>query len=255
MQPDCFRLISDYASWISSHSVAVASNGGCKISTPFLDRHADQIQIYVDPLPSGSLLVSDDGWALRDLETSGFRLEGERRNEALAAILRRFGVELREDELTAEADPETFPQKKHDLVQAMLAVSDLHVMAQAAVAATFFDDVAVFLENNDVRFTPELKLTGRSGLAQSFDFAIPRSHAQPERVLRVISTPSRANFVELMFAWEDVRESRAPGARAFAVINDQERAPSADHLTALNAYGVENILWTEREKHLRVLQS
>ena len=104
----------------------------CVITSPFLDRHHDYLQIYVQRNDSG-LLLSDDGYVLRDLRISGLDLNTERRQEALDQIIRPFGVRLTGDELQVVATERDFAQKKHDLIQAMLAVGDLIHLAQATV--------------------------------------------------------------------------------------------------------------------------
>ncbi|MCH7567122.1 MAG: DUF1828 domain-containing protein, partial [Nitrospirae bacterium] len=45
-------------------------DGSCQISTPFLDRHNDAIEIFVEK-KDGSLRLTDDGYTIRDLRASG----------------------------------------------------------------------------------------------------------------------------------------------------------------------------------------
>ncbi|MDO8531994.1 MAG: DUF1829 domain-containing protein [Dehalococcoidia bacterium] len=245
---ECNELVTRYTEWLRSGVSAQATASGCCITTPFVDRHRDFLQIYVERSPSGKVTLSDDGYMMRDLKISGFELEGERREDAVTTILRSFGVELRGDELAVEATPQNFAQKKHNLIQAMLAVGDLVSLAQPTIAALFIDDVTRYLEANQVRAAPKLKIVGESGLDQSFDFVIPRSNGTPERLLKAVATPNRANIVELMFAWRDVRSTRLEGTVAFAIINDQERKMNPELTGALNSYEITSVLWSERER-------
>jgi len=45
--------------------------------------------------------------------------------------------------------PQDFAQKKHSLLQAMLAVNDMFVMGEEHVLSLFREDVAVFVELAD----------------------------------------------------------------------------------------------------------
>ena len=89
-----------------------------------------------------------------------------------------------------EASRETFAHKKHNLVQAMLAVNDLFYVASATVANLFWEDVSDWLTLRDVRFTPRVKFTGKSGYDHLFDFVVPASRRAPERIVQAINRPS-----------------------------------------------------------------
>lgn len=64
-------------------------------------------------------------------------------------------------------------------------------LAEPVVTSLFLEDVAERLTESDVRFTPDVKFTGKSGYDYRFDFVIPRSSAQPERVLRAANHPTK----------------------------------------------------------------
>ncbi|MBI4288519.1 MAG: DUF1828 domain-containing protein [Chloroflexi bacterium] len=251
---ECERLAQDYADWVRQRIKVQNIGDVCVLTTPFLDKHRDLLQIYVERTDSG-LLLSDDGYILRDLQMSGLELDTERRKELLHHILLSFGVTIKGEELQAVASEKTFAQKKHDFVQAMLAISSLVHLARPTVAAVFKEDVARFLRDNQVRFVSDVKLTGESGLHHPFDFVIGAAPDRPERYLRAIGTPDRESVVEFMFSWQDVKRARPSDAVAFAVLNDQEqRRISPDHVSALEKYAIEVIRWTDRNSKLAKLQ-
>ncbi len=249
---ECEKLTASYAAWVKKHLRIEQADGVCVIETPFLDRHSDHLQIVVERTPQGYRLT-DDGHVLRDLKMSGCELDSVSRQEKLSSILGSFGVEVRDAQLVAEATTSSFPQKKHDLIQAMLAVGDLVVLARPTVEALFLEDVSRFLDAKGVRAAPRLKLAGKSGLDHNFDFIIPASSAKvqqiPERIVKAVATPNREHTVELMFAWQDVQPTR-PGAKAYAFLNDQERSISPDLLTALMKYEITPVKWGERERYV-----
>ncbi len=249
---DCSQFVEQYLHWLRESIRAVQVGEVCEITTPFLDRHNDHLQIYIKRMDEGFVLT-DDSYTIQDLLLSGCDLTTERRRRLLDTILNGFGVQRIEDELTVQADETDLAQKKHNLIQAMLAVNDLFLTAQPTVAALFREDVERFLRANEVRFTPSVGFTGRSGFHHTFDFVIPASVEMPERVVKAINMPTRDNAVAFMFAWQDTKEARPERSSAVAMVNDTERPVSADFVSAFSQYEIEVIKWGEREEKAGLL--
>ncbi len=245
---NCRELVDNYVEWLGNRMAVEDIDGICEITTPFLDRHNDRIQIYIKDVDS-KLTLTDDGYTIADLEMAGCDLNTEKRQRLLRTALNGFGVQLEGDELCITATPSNFPQKKHNLLQAILSIGDLFVLAQPTVANIFREDVEKFLLLNDVPFTPDISLAGRSGFVHFFDFVIPAWHEKPERIIRTINRPSRDNVSSLLFAWEDTQDARPPKSRAYALLNDETRPVSSEHRAALERYGIVVVAWSEREKY------
>ena len=90
---DCYQLIALYTNWLKERVRIKTIGDICELTTPFVDRHNDYMQIYVKATPSG-MLLTDDGYTLRDLEISGLEFNTERRKNELKIILNGFGVSL-----------------------------------------------------------------------------------------------------------------------------------------------------------------
>ncbi len=75
---------------------------------------------------------------------------------------------------------------------------------------------------------------------------IPRSRTASERVLKAINRPDREHVQALIFSWQDVREGRAEGSRAYALLNDEERPPAPALIEALGAYDIRPVGWSAR---------
>ena len=60
---ECQRLIDEYLRWLKEQIEITEIDGSCQISTPFLDRHNDAIEIYVEK-KDGSLRLTDDGYTI-----------------------------------------------------------------------------------------------------------------------------------------------------------------------------------------------
>ena len=251
-QKECQDLITAYTNWLRQKIAVEEIDEFCEITTPFLDRHNDSLQIYVKR-SNGGLLLTDDAYTIKDLRMSGCEFNTKKRRQMLHAVLNGFGVRLQGEELVVEAQPENFPQKKHNLLQAMMAINDLFVLSAPMVTSLFREDVEKFLKAHEVRFTPAVKFTGKSGYDHLFDFVIPASRVKPERIIRTINRPNRQNVINLVFAWSDTKEVRSPDSAAYGVLNDTEQSLSPDVLGALKQYGVKSILWSKREDYVEEL--
>lgn len=246
---ECEQLIAEYIGWLRQQMRAEKVGKWCEITTPFLDRHNDKLQIYVCATEDG-LLLTDDGQTITDLRLSGCVLDTPRRRELLDSIINGLGVQLSDDQIEVRASHANFAQRKHNLLQAMLAVNDLFVVAQPSVVSLFKEDVERFLRLHTVRFTPAVKFTGRSGYDHYFDFVIPESKGNPERILRALNRPTRDSATSLMFAWTDTKDVRGPDSVAYAVINDTDTAPSGDILAAFQKYDIVAMPWSKRDEYV-----
>ncbi len=249
---ECERLIADYLRWLKEGLQVSELQGSCRIATPFVDRHNDEIEIYVERR-NGGLLLTDDGYTIADLASSGMAFGTDKRKAHLTAILNGFGVRQEGEELQVHATPQDFPQKKHNLVQAMLAVNDMFVMGEEHVLSLFKEDVAKFLETNQIPVFPDFKLSGRSGFDHKFDFGLPKTQRRPQRVIRAINDLTKDQALSFAFAVADVRVLRAEPLVAFTFVNDVEHPPNEDNLAAIKAYEIEPLMWSKRQDVLPLL--
>ena len=249
MTEEIQALLDQYWEWLRDKTTLRQVNGWVEITTPYLDRHNDRMQIYAIRRDGGYLLA-DGGYVLDDLEQSGCRIDGGRREALLAMTLNGFGVRRAENQLQVNATKSSFALRKHNLLQAMLAVNDMFYLAPPTVANLFHEDVVEWLDASNVRYTPNVKFTGASGYDHLFPFVIPKSNAQPERILRPITSPRRDSAQAMAFSWIDTRDVRPSESRAYAILNDSEKVVSAAVLDAMRSYEVNPILWSEREAAL-----
>lgn len=240
------RLLDDYIAWLKDKTVLRQIDDWVEVTTPYLDRHNDYIQIYAKAENTGFTLT-DDGYTIGDLEQSGCKLQSPKRQDLLKMTLNGFGVQLHDNALTVRASQDNFAMRKHNLVQAMLAVNDMFYLAMPMVASLFYEDVVAWLDFQEVRYTPKVKFAGRSGYDHLFDFVIPKSRRQPERIIQAINRPSRDTAQAVAFSWVDTKEVRPPDSKAYALLNDSESPVSPEVLDALLSYDVQAIPWSSRE--------
>jgi hypothetical protein len=246
MIQDIQRLLDAYHTWLKDKTALRQVDQWIEITTPYLDRHNDYVQIYARKV-NGGYVLTDDGYTLDDLEQSGCKLQSSKRQELLKMTLNGFGVQLRDNALEVHASPDNFPLRKHNLVQAMLAVNDMFYLAVPMVASLFYEDVVAWLDVHDIRYTPKVKFTGKTGYDHLFDFVIPKSRRQPERIIQTINRPSRDTAQAVVLSWIDTKEVRSADSRAYALLNDSEQAVSSNVLDALRSYDVRPVPWSQRE--------
>jgi hypothetical protein len=240
------KLMRDYHVWLRDKTTLREVNGEwVEITTPYLDRHNDALQIYVRA-DSGGYILTDDSYTIHDLEASGCNLHTEKRQDLLRMTLNGFGVRLRDEALEVRATADTFPSRKHSFIQAMLAVNDLFYLAKPVVESLFFEDVVAWLDANEIRYTPTAKFTGISGYDHLFHFVVPKSRKQPERIVQAINRPTRDTALSFISAWTDTRQTRPPDSKAYAMLNDTERPISGDVIDALRSYQIGSVPWAER---------
>ncbi len=240
------KLLDQYVAWLKDKTALRQIQDYVEITTPYLDRHNDHLQIYAKR-ENGGYLLTDDGYVVGDLRLSGCELESRKRKDLLRLTLNGFGVQLDGDALSVHASRDNFAMRKHNLVQAMLAVNDLFYLAVPMVASLFLEDVASWLSLHDIRFTPKVKFTGKSGYDHLFDFVIPASKKEPERILQAINRPNRDTAQAIAFGWIDTKDVRPANSRAYAFLNDSDVTPSAAVVDALKSYDVHPVLWSGRE--------
>jgi hypothetical protein len=246
------EMIDQYVVWLKDKTTLRQVKDWVEITTPYLDRHNDYLQIYARR-NNGGFLLTDDGYVLDDLEQTGCKLESGKRQSLLRMTLNGFGVRLEERRLEISASAENFAIRKHSLIQAMLAVNDLFYLASPTVASLFFEDVVAWLDLHEIRYTSKVKFTGKSGYDHLFDFVIPKSKSRPERIVQTINRPNRDTAQNLIMAWIDTKDVRPPESQAYAFLNDAEHTPTQSVLDALRNYTVNPVLWSQREMSMMEL--
>ena len=112
----------------------------------------------------------------------------------------------------------------------------------------FLEDVTAWLDLSEIRYTPGVKFTGKSGYDHRFDFVIPKSRTRPERVVQTITRPSRDTAQATVFSCIDTKEVRSPETRVYVILNDSKQTVLENVPDVMRNYGVYPILWSARDK-------
>ncbi len=245
------NLINSYTEWLKQKINYKEINGYFEVSTPFLNHINDKIQFYLKKDDRDRILLTDDGDTISNLEMAGVDVSTPARQKELHTILNGFGVMLKGNQLTTMATPATFPVRKHNFIQALLSVDDLFVLASPKVESFFLEDVTNFLQQNRVRFSPNIILQGKSSFQHKFDFLIPSSAKAPERIIKAVANPKKQNIIAQLFAFEDTKLAR--NNEGIVILNDIEKDVAPDVLQAIDEYGINDFSWKDRDKWLEKL--
>lgn len=247
------KLVEKYQAWLKDKTtLKLVHADWVEISTPFLDRHNDFIQLYAKSDADG-YLITDDGNTIRDLEMSGCSLDTAKRKALLQVALNGFRVDEKRGALSVRASADNFAARKHALIQAILAINDMFYLAASTVLSLFKEDVEKWLAHSDIRFVPNMHLVGKTGYIHHFDFAIPASRNAPERIIKAIGNPNKDAALSFVTAWIDTSDQRPENSRALAFLNDNGRTIGAPVLDALKQYDISPILWSKRDAHREAL--
>jgi len=246
------ELVAQYIRWIKDRTKFKKVSEYLEFTTPYIDRHNDFLQLYVKP-DTGGYYLTDGGYIMDDLEVSGCPIDTPHRKELLGITLRGFGIQENHGELFVRSSKDEFPSRKHDLVQAMLAVNDLFYLSSPTVQSIFLEDVSGWLDEHNIRYTPRVSIRGKTGYHHNFDFVVSKSKNAPERTIQTINHPRRDATEAAAFKWLDIAQMRPENAIAYALLNDRDKTPNSSVLDALKSYNVQPILWSEREGFVELL--
>lgn len=244
-------LIHSYTEWLKQKINYKEINGHFEVTTPFVNHINDQIQFYLKRDDRDRIFMTDDGDTLNNLEMAGVDVSTPARQKELQFILNGFGVILKGNELTTVATTATFPMRKHNFIQAILSVDDLFVVASPKVESFFLEDVTNFLQQNNIRFSPNIILQGKSSFQHKFDFLIPSSDKAPERIIKAVASPKKQNIIAQLFAFEDTKQAR--NNEGIIILNDLEKVVSSEVVQAIEEYGINDFSWTNKETWLEKL--
>lgn len=223
-------------------------SGWVEISTPFIGLFNDTIDIYAKK-EGHKIILSDDGNTLRDLELNGFEItRSPKRKEMLDKILHNYGVKLEDGEFIIEAGKNDFPQKKLNLISAVLETSDLSPLSKRAGASIFQEDVKAYLDEQGLIYTPNFISKGSTGLEFTFDFQI--AYRNMEIVIKSFNSINAMNLTHFLFTWDDIKKVREQQTKkefiGLAIMNDSDKDVNDEYMTALDKFNARYILWSQR---------
>jgi len=246
------ELIENYFKFLKSKTFVQTDeqSGWSVISTPFLGLFNDTLELFLKK-SNGKILLSDDGRTFHNLDLVGANISrSPKRKDFLDKILLNYGVTVQENELVIEANEKDFPQKKYNLLSAIIEINDLYTLAKHIIASIFKEDVKEYFDSQEIIYTPQFISKGSTGLEFTFDFQI--AYKKKEIVIKAFNNINKLNLPNFLFSWEDIKPVRESITQkevlGLAVINNEEREVKSEYLEALTSKGADFILWTDRFK-------
>lgn len=216
-----------------------------RITTPFLDSDNDLIEIYIDYKGSDNYYLTDDGTTLIDLAMKGVSFDNSsKRIEKLNKIVADHGVSIKSNSLFTVSNKKELPLKLFFLSQAIQKVSDLYVLNKPSIVNIFNDDVKLFFDKNEIRYTEDVVLMGKSNLGTKYDFIIPKSKNAPDRLIQTCNTIELGRARTFLFGWMDTVDKRKDNSQLYIIYNDSSKDTTSEIEGALNNYGAKSIPWS-----------
>ena len=197
MMEDIRRLLDAYHAWLKDKSAIRQIDQWVEITTPYLDRHNDYLQIYARPA-NGGYLLTDDGYTIGDLEQNGCRLESKKRQDLLRMTATGFGVRLEDKTLQVCASADDFALRKHSLIQTMLAVEQVdYAEIQTTIGRQWIPQFVREIEDLDQKL---IRISG---------YMIPLGYAEEQTHFLISASPGDGCYFHLPGGPESVIEVRA----------------------------------------------
>ena len=240
-----------YVDWLKENiDQFKVSNNTFRLTLPFLDVNNDHVEMYIISNNDDTYTITDDGATIRELSLTGFELfNSSKRKSVLESIINSHGIKTNgNNELFVQCTMKDLPAKKHMLAQCMIKVSDMFYLTKNNVQSLFLEDVQNYFDSLDIRYLPNISITGKSKLTTHFDFAIPKSKNAAERFIKVVNNMDLSAAKNIIFAWNDTRDMREQETTLYTFIHDSEKRISEDAIGALKEYGIKPALWSKRDE-------
>lgn len=243
------KIIENYVNWLKDNlKFKDIAENLVKIQTPFVDNHNDYIVIYIKKKDE-EYILTDDGRTLFDLQSSGVSLT-QNRIKQLNEFVNAQGVfyDEKTENIFIKTSWEYLPQKKNDLIQAIINVGDMFLTAQANVKNLFYEEVASYFQSKNIAFSPNVYLDGGGGVKHKIDFIIGKVRKSPQLV-RAINSPNKTIFEVELFKYIDISKHNVLYEKSEKIIfiNDTEKEVRKEHLNMIKSHGIIPILWSERD--------
>jgi len=206
------ELKNDYINWYKKHlHFQSLEDNLLRIDSPFKDNTQDDIVIYAEKNPNDSFItLTDDGYTMYNLKISGVNLSlSKKRMFIFRKNLESYGINYNShtEELYVKTPIEKFSENKHRLLQCLLFVNDMYILSQSSVKNIFTEDVSKVFDDNNIIYTQDIIINGKSGMSHKFEFLIPGMKDRKEKFVKAVSVPN--NTIATKAYVTDVSQAKA----------------------------------------------
>ena len=108
---DPIKVKEKYIKWLEQEITVNKLGEYIEITSPFLDRYNDYLQVYAKSEKNDEIILNDDAYIINNLQMSGIDINSSKRKQILKSFLNKYNVKLQNNELTTKSGIEDFPQK------------------------------------------------------------------------------------------------------------------------------------------------
>lgn len=239
-------IIDGYVAWWRESMETHQEGNAVRIICPMLDRHNDFMSLYLveDGL---SFVLTDMGATVADLSASGCDVMAESRRPKFRRTLAGYGVSEQDGELYVRTGEGDLFRSMNMLMQSMASVDDLYYTMRDSARHYIVEEIASWMDDNDIRYSQNVNIIGKSGFEAKFDFLISGSKRKniPERYVKAVGTPSESSVKNALFGWSDIMDAR--GESVSYLFMDVKGSPEGDInpklIDACESYGVKPVAW------------
>jgi hypothetical protein len=245
---DIKKMINDYSTWLKMEITITTHGEYVELTTPYMDRFNDYLQIYATQNTDGTITLTDDGFIIKNLISSGMTFKkGSSRQKLIEGIAKKFNISICNDAITTSATVNNFPQKKHMMVQAMLAIDDLFVLSTTSIKDFFLEEVENYFQANEIFYSKDFSLLGKTETLYTYDFHLQRTKKKPERFCRGFNRLNLSKRDLTLFNWLDTKEKRKDSSELIVVYND-EHSVTDEILKGFDIYEIKTVPFSKRNE-------
>lgn len=206
------ELKNDYIDWYQKnlHFQSLEDNL-IRIDSPFKDSSQDNIIIYAEKNPNDSVItLTDDGYTMYNLKVSGVHLSrSKKRMFIFKKNLETYGIRYNSqtEEIYVKTPIEKFGENKHRLLQCLLFLNDMYILSQSNVKNIFTEDVSQVFDDNNIIYSQDIIINGKSGMSHKFEFLIPGVKDKKEKFVKAVSVPNNTTTTKAYLT--DVNQAKA----------------------------------------------
>ena len=247
----CSEVVNGYIQTLSDGLKVMPSDTGCFLVTPFIKPDGEGIELELEVLSNGDILINDMGDTFGYLFVNGLTLSKSVMDKA-RFISKCHGVFIQSEILSIETDAENAGKALHELIQTVFAVTDLIQLRRSTSTQRmkFDNQVRELITRNAADYVADYQVEGvrenhkfRFYVNSSRNLLIQPITASKESVAHSLAERWAYRFNDVL------RENRNYSAIAVldnGIDNSNERriwTPSA--LAPIEEYAIP---WTEKDR-------
>lgn len=239
------EIITGYYDWLKSNLEIKEIGDYFEEVTPFLDNRNDSISIYQKYLSNDCIQISDGGFIMDEFEILSIDVSKGKRKEVFDYLLSSYHIELKDGELITTTSVSNYYTYKHFFIQGILKLEDMYLLNRHTVKNTFQEDVLSFLDDNEITYSDDIKISGRSKLDHNIDILIPgKKH---EGLIKLANNLDTNTVKANIFTFEDIIGARKKQSKFFVLINDKNSKTKKKYTDAFNQYDIKTLNWSDKK--------